>query len=126
MTEVSLFDGSPYYTGMLLHVSPCSLSPIKCMRIRSVRSMLLPHTTLLYLQMYSMRETHAEMSTLLNQDEATALGLPQAFVPFAQLHPLHVSEYTTAAWQSAQEEYDRRMAPVENHISQKLKELFGE
>lgn len=37
-----------------------------------------------------------------------------------------VSDYASPAWRAAKDEYERRMAPLEQRISQKLRELFGE
>lgn len=38
---------------------------------------------------------------------------------------LQVSDFTAPQWRAAKEEYERRMSPIEQRISQKLKELFG-
>lgn len=46
--------------------------------------------------------------------------------PFARLPALHVSAHTAAAWESAHKEHERRLGAVEERVSQKLKELFGE
>ena len=35
-----------------------------------------------------------------------------------------MSEFTTGAWAAAKEEYQRRMAPIEQSISQRLRQLF--
>lgn len=51
--------------------------------------------------------------------------LPQVFAPFALVNALHVSEYIKPLWSAAKEEYERRMQPIEERLSQKLKELFG-
>lgn len=78
------------------------------------------------LQIYALRDLHEELSALLSQEEASALGLGSVFAPFAQLAALHVSEFTAAAWASAEAEHERRLEVVTARISQKLKELFGE
>jgi hypothetical protein len=79
-----------------------------------------------FLQIYGLRELHEELTALLSQEEAAALGLGSSFAPFAQLAALHVSEFTGAAWATAAAEHERRLEAVEARISQKLKELFGE
>ena len=38
---------------------------------------------------------------------------------------VQVSEFTEPAWHAAWDEYERRMAPIEQRMAQKLKELFG-
>lgn len=77
------------------------------------------------LQIYALRELHEELTALLSQEEASALGLELVFSPFAQLAALHVSEFTAPAWASAEAEHERRLEVVTARISQKLKELFG-
>ena len=37
---------------------------------------------------------------------------------------MQVSEFTSSAWLAAKEEYQRRMAPIEQSISQRLRQLF--
>ena len=41
------------------------------------------------------------------------------------MNTLHISEYVEPLWTAAKEEYERRMGPIEERLSQKLKELFG-
>lgn len=36
-----------------------------------------------------------------------------------------VSDFNTHVWKAAHEDFERRMGPIEQRISQKLKELFG-
>lgn len=36
-----------------------------------------------------------------------------------------VSDFAATAWRAAKDDYERRMAPIEQRISQKLRELFG-
>ncbi|WIA17572.1 hypothetical protein OEZ85_014399 [Tetradesmus obliquus] len=76
-------------------------------------------------QIYALRELHEELTALLSQEEASALGLAAAFAPFGQLAALHVSEFTGAAWATAAAEHERRLEAVEARISQKLRELFA-
>lgn len=78
------------------------------------------------LQIYGLRELHEELSALFSQEEAAALGLAAVLAPFARLPALHVSSYTAPAWESAHSEHERRLEAVEERVSQKLKELFGE
>jgi hypothetical protein len=85
-----------------------------------------PEVSLCLLQIYALRELHEELSALFSQEEAAALGLPTVLAPFARLPALHVSSYTAAAWHSAHSEHERRLEAVEERVSQKLKELFGE
>lgn len=80
----------------------------------------------LMLQIYGLRELHEELAALFSQEEAAALGLPAVVAPFARLPVLHVSSYTAAAWESAHNEHERRLEAVEERVSQKLRELFGE
>lgn len=47
------------------------------------------------------------------------------FQPFALVNALYISEYVAPLWAAAKEEYGRRMHPIEDRLSQKLKELFG-
>lgn len=77
-------------------------------------------------QVYALRDLHEELTAMLSQEEAAALGLTSAFAPFAQLSALHVSEFTAAAWDTAKAEHERRLEGIEARISQKLKELFSE
>ncbi|KAJ9505745.1 hypothetical protein QJQ45_029246, partial [Haematococcus lacustris] len=76
-------------------------------------------------EIYHMREGHDDLSRLLGPDEAAALGAREVFMPMVHLAALQVSEFTAPAWQAARVEYERRMAPLEQRISQKLRELFG-
>lgn len=39
---------------------------------------------------------------------------------------LQVSEYNMPAWRSGKEDFERRMEPLEQRVSQKLREMFGE
>lgn len=80
----------------------------------------------LLLQIYGLRELHEELAALFSQEEASSLGLVAVLAPFARLPALHVSSYTAAAWDSAHSEHERRLEAVEERVSQKLKELFGE
>lgn len=110
-------DGTCLPAGAL-HASFPPLS--HCQRISPLcRTMLCP-------QVYALRELHEELTALLSQEEAAALGLGSSFAPFARLAALHVSEFTGAAWATAAAEHERRLEVVEARISQKLKELFGE
>jgi hypothetical protein len=38
---------------------------------------------------------------------------------------VQVSEYNMPAWRSGKEDFERRMEPLEQRVSQKLRELFG-
>eukprot|EP00878_Enallax_costatus_P024703 GHUV01026383.1.p1 GENE.GHUV01026383.1~~GHUV01026383.1.p1 ORF type:complete len:1576 (+),score=459.42 GHUV01026383.1:1611-6338(+) len=76
-------------------------------------------------RIYALRDLHEELSALLSQEETSALGLGSVFAPFAQLAALHVSEFTAAAWASAEAEHERRLEVVSARISQKFKELFA-
>ncbi len=75
--------------------------------------------------MYSLRETGEELGRLLGQ-EAGAAGSQALFAPLAQVKALHVSEFSAPLWQAALEEHQRRMSPVEQQISSKMREIFGE
>ncbi len=75
--------------------------------------------------MYSLRETGEELARLLGQEGSVA-GSQALFAPLAQIKALHVSEFSMPLWQAALEEHQRRMAPVEQQISSKIRELFGE
>jgi hypothetical protein len=86
----------------------------------------LPWVLLLLSQIYGLRELHEELAALFSQEEASSLGLAAVLAPFARLPALHVSSYTAAAWDSAHSEHERRLEAVEERVSQKLKELFGE
>ena len=72
-----------------------------------------------------MREMNDELSRLLGPEESSSLGVAQVFAPFRGVAVLAVSDYTAPQWRAARDEYERRMAPIEARISQKLKELFG-
>nr|BCL66104.1 cytoplasmic dynein 1b heavy chain [Volvox africanus] len=76
-------------------------------------------------EVYNMREMVNELAKLLGPEEAVALGVQQVFTPFQGLEALQVSEYSAHVWKAALEEFERRMSPIEERISQKLKELFG-
>nr|ADI46856.1 DHC1bf [Volvox carteri f. nagariensis] len=76
-------------------------------------------------EVYNMREMLQELAKLLSPEEAGTLGLQQVFTPFQGLEALQVSEYTSHVWRVAIEDFERRMSPIEQCISQKLKELFG-
>ncbi len=39
---------------------------------------------------------------------------------------MQVSEYNMPAWRSGKEDFERRMEPLEQRVSQKLREMFGE
>jgi len=76
-------------------------------------------------EVYTMRETHDELCRLLGQHEAQSLGAAEVFTPLAHLPVLQVSEYNMPAWRSGKEDFERRMEPLEQRISQKLREMFG-
>ncbi|GFR50179.1 hypothetical protein Agub_g12346, partial [Astrephomene gubernaculifera] len=76
-------------------------------------------------EIYNVREMVDELAKLLGREEAGALGVQQVFTPFQGLQALQVSEYTSHVWKAALEDFERRMIPIEQRISQKLKELFG-
>ncbi|MEW5298925.1 MAG: hypothetical protein WDW36_001995 [Sanguina aurantia] len=76
-------------------------------------------------EVYTMRETNDELARLLGGDESNTMGVRTVFAPFAGLQPLQVSDFTAPQWRAAKAEYERRMSPIEQRISQKLKELFG-
>ncbi|GLI62890.1 cytoplasmic dynein 1b heavy chain [Volvox africanus] len=76
-------------------------------------------------EVYNMREMVDELSKLLGREEAGALGVQQVFTPFLGFEALQVSEFTSHVWKAAVENFEQRMSPIEQRISQKLKELFG-
>ncbi|KXZ45909.1 DHC7 protein [Gonium pectorale] len=76
-------------------------------------------------EVYNMREMVDELFKLLGKEESGSLGVQQVFAPFTGMEALQVSDYTTHVWKSALEDFERRMGPIEQRISQKLKELFG-
>ena len=76
-------------------------------------------------EVFRMREAQAELAELLSPEEVKSLALSDVFGPFAHLDPLRVSEYTAPLWEAARGDYDRRMAPIEERMSQKLREHFG-
>nr|BBC28429.1 cytoplasmic dynein 1b heavy chain [Yamagishiella unicocca] len=76
-------------------------------------------------EVYNMREMVDELAKLLGREEAGALGVQQVFAPFQGLQALQVSEFTAHIWKAALEDFEKRMGPIEQRISQKLKELFG-
>ena len=76
-------------------------------------------------EVFKMREAQAELAKLLSEEEAKSLTLSEVFGPFAGVDPLQVSEYTEPLWEAACSDYDQRMRPIENRMSQKLREHFG-
>lgn len=76
-------------------------------------------------QIYRIRETHEELSKLLRAEEAQSLGVTDVFAPFARVPALQVSEFTAGAWNAAKDDYQRRMTPVEQSITQRLRQLFA-
>ncbi len=80
----------------------------------------------LVLQVYSLRETGEELGRLLGEGGGAEASCQALFAPLALVKALHVSEFSAPQWQAALDEYQRRMAPVEQQISGRLRELFGE
>ena len=76
-------------------------------------------------EVFRMREAQAELAELLSPEEGRSLALSEVFGPFARLDPLQVSEYTAPLWEAARGDYDRRMSPIEDKMSEKLREHFG-
>ncbi|KAG2426397.1 hypothetical protein HYH02_014824 [Chlamydomonas schloesseri] len=76
-------------------------------------------------EIYNMREMVDELAKLVGREEAGSLGVQQVFMPFQGLQALQVSEFNTHVWKAAHEDFERRMGPIEQRISQKLKELFA-
>jgi dynein heavy chain 2 len=75
-------------------------------------------------EVYRIRETHEELSRLMRPDEAQSLGVTDVFKPFSKVNALQVSDFTSASWKGAKEEYQKRMGPIEQSISQRLRTLF--
>ena len=75
-------------------------------------------------EVFKMREAQAELAKLLTAEEARSLTLSEVFGPFAGVDPLQVSEYTASLWEAACSDYDQRMRPIEDRMSQKLREHF--
>jgi dynein heavy chain 2 len=76
-------------------------------------------------EVFKMRETQAELAKLLTAEEARSLTLSEVFGPFAGVDPLQVSEFTAPLWDAACSDYDQKMRPIEERLSQKLREHFG-
>ncbi|KAG2486208.1 hypothetical protein HYH03_015170 [Edaphochlamys debaryana] len=76
-------------------------------------------------EVYNMREMVDELAKLIGREEAGTLGVQQVFTPFQGLQALQVTDFTAHVWKAAHEDFERRMGPIEQRISQKLKELFG-
>ena len=76
-------------------------------------------------EVFKMREAQAELAKLLTDEEAKSLTLSEVFRPFAGVDPLQVSKYTEPLWEAACSDYDQRMRPIEDRMSQKLREHFG-
>ena len=76
-------------------------------------------------EVFKMREAQAELAKLLTDEEANSLTLSEVFRPFAGVDPLQVSKYTEPLWEAACSDYDQRMRPIEDRMSQKLREHFG-
>ena len=76
-------------------------------------------------EVFKMREAQAELSKLLTVEEQRSLSLSDVFGPFAGLDPMQVSMYVVPLWDAACADYDGRMRPVEDRISEKLREHFG-
>ena len=72
-----------------------------------------------------MRETGEELAQLLSQEEAAAVELSQLYSAFSSLHVLHVSAYTLPAWAAAVDEYEMRIAVVEQQVIHKIREKCG-
>jgi len=103
----------------------CSLHVFLCLLPDSQHCLAITPSTP-FGQIYGLRELQEELGALFSQDEAAALGLSAVLAPFARLPALHVSTYTASAWKSAHNEHERRLEAIEERVSQKLKELFGE
>jgi hypothetical protein len=73
-----------------------------------------------------MRETGEELAQLLSQEQAAAVELSQLYSSFAPLRVLHVSAYSLPAWAGAVEEYEMRIAVVEQQVIQKIRDKCGE
>jgi dynein heavy chain 2 len=52
--------------------------------------------------------------------------MAQVFQSLAPVNALRISDFSAPEWLAGKEEYERRMAPIEQRLSQKLRELFGE
>ena len=71
-----------------------------------------------------MREMQEELNKLLTAEESRSLNLSDVFNPFTGIDPLQVSEFTAPLWDAARSDYNQRMRPIDDRLSQKLRELF--
>ncbi|KAG1663699.1 hypothetical protein FOA52_013267 [Chlamydomonas sp. UWO 241] len=76
-------------------------------------------------EVYRIRETHDELSKLMRPEEAASLGLSEVFAPLMRVHALQVSDFGASAWNAAKDEYARRMQPVEQSVSARLRQMFS-
>eukprot|EP01135_Chromosphaera_perkinsii_P005308 Nk52_evm1s338 gene=Nk52_evmTU1s338 len=75
----------------------------------------------------TIRTTHEELISLLNQDssDASSKEYTSTFEAFSGVEPVHYNSYTQGVWEACVSDYHRRMEPIEQKIAQKLREEIG-
>ncbi|EKX39469.1 hypothetical protein GUITHDRAFT_160010 [Guillardia theta CCMP2712] len=72
-----------------------------------------------------LRTSHEALRTLLSEDEQRGLKLDNSLKKLADVHPLSVSSYSTAAWTAAVSEYSAIIEPASLKVSEKLRDMIA-
>ncbi|GMH35100.1 hypothetical protein BSKO_02968 [Bryopsis sp. KO-2023] len=75
-------------------------------------------------EIFHIREAHHELTQLLDDQELSSAGFRGVFQAFRFVNALQVSDYTQAPWEAAREQYEMKIAPMEERVGRKLKEML--
>lgn len=68
-------------------------------------------------QILHVRLIHEELLQLVSEQEARELKVDRSFLAFEGINPLLYNPYTQPLWDAAMREYERTLAPIEQHVS---------